>query len=147
VNIIILNLKGDKMKKRNRKSFGTIINWQYAKEKDCKAFSGEASPYWEHMERTVKPNHPEEGGEFPQANPDMLAEDGEEYNVRRERYQHLIEDTLKDLSPRENQVFTALGNGKTEREIAKTLNVSRSCIAQCRKRLIKKFEENSIKTS
>ncbi len=128
------------MKKRNRKSFGKVINWQHThtKEDSRKKYTGESSPYWDWVAAGSERKNEGEFVEGPQADPDVLAYN-ENYQAERDKYQSILETGFALLSPREKEVFQLLCKGATEVVIAQILSISRSSVHNHRIRIKNKF--------
>ncbi len=94
-----------------------------------KSFSGEASPYWDHAVRHQKFVDDGRLNEDSIANPDVLSEQDNVFNLYEDEYKSIklraIGETLKTLSPRERQVYTYVAlEGWTFKKTANKLGLT-----------------------
>lgn len=95
-----------------------------------KNYSGEASPYWEFMEKRAQASQVDEGSPIEDsiANPDVLSEDDHLYHrplsEDGEFKFNLIREVMKELSPQQQIVLQLCGfDGLTLKEAAKEMGL------------------------
>lgn len=117
-----------------------IVKWQKTREiLTKKKYSGESSPYGEWAQKNNK-HEESEFREFPEANPDMLAEPEEpKENLTRK----IIRRDWKEIkfSKREQEVLVRLAQGMTQEDVAKQLKISRSSVRVMLLRIQKKSDK------
>lgn len=107
-----------------------------------KNYSGESSPYWEWMNKHTRSYDDGDISEFPEANPDVLAE--KENNVDTSRHKLIdkfVRLLVNNLSDKERLVTLLLQKEMTEREIAIQLRVSNSTVQEYKTRIRNKAKK------
>lgn len=133
-------------KKRPQKKFSEV--------ETSKNYSGEASPYWDHMKQ--KP-WVDEGGhpnEVAEGNPDVLGEDASPYHGHLtdegEAQLDVLEDVMEELTPLQRRVLelSALERPSkdgvrrhTEEEVARDIGITRLAVRTILDRIRKTTEE------
>lgn len=114
-----------------------IVKWQKTREIITKKkYNGESSPYGEWVEKSSK-KEDGESKEFPEANPDVLAElDPVDENLTRKM---ILRDWRQiKFSTKEKEILDLSAKGLSQTDIAKRLNVTQSRIGHAIKRIQKK---------
>lgn len=113
-----------------------------------KHYSGEASPYWEHLTNQGWQNDKGQLLEEPLANPDVLSEEASPYfrpkTEEQELYSEILQDVIATLTPLQQQALTLCeAEDYTEDKAALSLGITRrafrTIVARIRKTIERKY--------